>query len=337
VPGRLRTLWSLATRRHLHCEVLLTYACNLRCDFCAFWRRPSGGAERPLDVDGFRRVADALAAEGSLVISLEGGEPFLREDLEEVVATFALHHRPMVYTNGTLVTPGRARRLFDAGLWQAAVSIDYADPALHDRRRGAAGTHARALEALDFLKDAAPHGGAQVHAFTVLMRDNADQLEDLVALTAAHGVGHQFTLLSSRSTDRSADAAMPPTSGIGRRLAALGRSHPHLATFDAYLAEVDRWLAHRRVRPCLVGRQGFTIDPRGNVTPCNERLHECAGNVLDAGWPAVKAQLRRIAARAPCNQCCTLCRGFSDVFGRASFGGLLRAVRGLAGRLAQPE
>ncbi|MHC5056976.1 MAG: radical SAM protein [Planctomycetota bacterium] len=310
----------------LHCEVFLTYECNLRCDFCSFWRR-AGGPEEPLLPDDYRRMSGQLAGGGALIISLEGGEPFLRDDLEEIVAAFARHHYPMVYTNGTPVTAARARRLFEAGLWQAAVSIDYADPAGHDRRRGATGTHARALEALATLRDAAPRGGRQVHAYTVLMDDNVDGLGELLERTERLGVGHQVSLVSDRSPGNGEGVSELPPAGVGRKLMEFRRVYRHLDTFKSYLNGVDRWLAGAPVPRCRAGRRGFTVDPAGNVSLCNERMDAAAGSLTAEDWPAVRERLRALSEKQRCNRCFTLCRGVSGALaGDLGPLGLLRAL-----------
>jgi MoaA/NifB/PqqE/SkfB family radical SAM enzyme len=319
----LRFVAGLARGRFLDCEVVLGYRCNLECRFCAFWRKPvPPGA--PLPASAYRRISDELAREGSLVVSLEGGEPLLRSDTEEIVEAFARRHIPVLYTNGLLVDRERARRLFAAGLEQVAVSLDYATPARHDANRNLIGTHDRAVAALAILAEAAPRGGRQVHAFTVVMEDNVAELEALLDLTRRLGVGHQVSLLSTSGWGRSSGTQRLPPPGIGGEIARLRNRHAHLATFPSYLEEMDRWLDRRcagvggggRGRPpCRAGLQGLAIDPAGLVAPCLERLDSTVGSLLDEGWPAIRARLMARAGSSTCELCCTLCRGFTSALG----------------------
>lgn len=63
-----------------------------------------------------------LSRISSLMISIGGGEPFLRADLPSVIAALARRHMPLLTTNGWCVTAENARAVFQAGLWGASVS-----------------------------------------------------------------------------------------------------------------------------------------------------------------------------------------------------------------------
>ena len=56
-----------------------------------------------------------LASYGTLLISLAGGEPFLRLDLPQIVHEIGRYHFPFVTTNGWFVTPQTARNIMAAG------------------------------------------------------------------------------------------------------------------------------------------------------------------------------------------------------------------------------
>src|SRR5204863_6308577 len=88
-----------------------------------------------LTVAEYDRLAREMADLGTFVVSIEGGEPLVRKDIAGVVRAFAKKHVPVLFTNGWYVTPEIARTLFDAGLAQASVSIDYPDRRRHDAKR----------------------------------------------------------------------------------------------------------------------------------------------------------------------------------------------------------
>jgi MoaA/NifB/PqqE/SkfB family radical SAM enzyme len=75
-----------------------------------------------------RRI-DRLAALGTTVITLSGGEPLLHPDLDDVIAT--IRGRGIIagmITNGYLLTAERIRRLNRAGLDHLQISIDNVTP-----------------------------------------------------------------------------------------------------------------------------------------------------------------------------------------------------------------
>ncbi len=72
-----------------------------------------------------KALLDDLADYGAPVVLFSGGEPLVRQDLEELVAyANEVGIRPVLSTNGTLITEERARALSDAGLTYAGVSVD---------------------------------------------------------------------------------------------------------------------------------------------------------------------------------------------------------------------
>ncbi len=139
-------------------QVLLqvTNRCNMKCNFCDFW--PNGvtpGEE--LTIGDFADLEAQLSEMGTFLVSIEGGEPFVRPDLLEIVRIFGRRHIPLLYTNGWYVNAENARAMWNAGLAQVGVSIDYPDDARHDRRRGLVGAFARAWHAVELFRNSA-HG-----------------------------------------------------------------------------------------------------------------------------------------------------------------------------------
>jgi len=315
-------------RRVVQCLVQVTNRCNMQCTFCDFW--PNGvPASEELSAAEWRGVAAQLARLGRCVVSIEGGEPFVRPDLAEIVHAFAADHLPLLFTNGWYVDDAAARALFAAGLAQVGVSIDFPDAARHDAQRRLPGAFERAWRAVDAFRAAAPHGGRQVHVMTVLMEDNQHDLDALLALSAVRGVGHSVTLLSRAGFRRTA-ARRLPAPPIGRTLAALWRRHPHLRTFGSYLDGIDTFLDGGDLPACRAGVQSFNIDHVGNVSACIEKIDQVAGNVRREPLADIHARLVRRDDAAGCQACWTACRGVAQALGG---GGTWAAWRDLAGRL----
>lgn len=311
----IRLLHGFVARRPIHAIVQVSNRCNLTCGFCSFWENPARKSDE-LTTNDFATISGKLAEAGSLVVSLEGGEPLMRPDIVDIVAAFARYHHPILFTNGWKVTPELAGRLWSAGLDTLGVSIDYPDAQRHDAHRGKPGTLDAARRAIDVMRATAPRRAAQVFVMTVLMNDNADDMERLLALSAEHGVGHQITLISTGGAGRHTRAQSLPPHGIGARLVELKRRYPHFMSFTGYLEGIDTYLAQgdgAAIRtPCWAGERFLNIDHLGDVSPCIEKLHLRAGNIVREPWSVVAARLAALDEPKRCMDCWTSCRGFVE-------------------------
>jgi MoaA/NifB/PqqE/SkfB family radical SAM enzyme len=311
---RARFALGLLQRRPFQCLVQVTNRCNMRCTFCDFWPNGVPPAEE-LTIADYRRLSDDLARRGCFLVSIEGGEPTIRPDLPAIVEAFARHHLPILYSNGWHIDHAYARTLFDAGLEQVGVSIDFPDAARHDAKRGLAGAWERAWRAVEQLLRTAPRGGRQVHVMTVLLAENRACLPTLLAQSAARGVGHCLTLLSTTGFRRDGGVDRPPAAPLSAELVALFRRFPHLRLPEAYLEGMDPFLAGGPLPTCRAGRQSFNVDHLGNVAPCIEKIDRPVGNLRDAPLDLLLARAAALDEVARCQDCWTLCRGMAQALG----------------------
>jgi len=194
-----RLLRSYLSRHPMWCAWQVNYKCNFRCGFCHYWRDPMGELPEQT-VEQFERGARKLASLGTIMVSIAGGEPLLRDDVPQIVRAIGRWHFPFMTTNGWFVTPDLARELWEAGLWGISVSIDYADPVKQDRRRGIKGGFAQAVRALEFFRRSRTKPWQRVNLMCVLLHDNLDQIEDLIKLAAEHEAYFMVQPYSNRKT-----------------------------------------------------------------------------------------------------------------------------------------
>ena len=131
-------------------------------------------------------VTQALDDLGVDVITFTGGEPLLRDDLEELVALVPRDQAiTLVFTNGLLLDRERARSLAAAGLFGIQLSLDSPDPQEHDRLRGAEGCFA----AVERAAKAAVAAGLKLGVSTYVTAETArgDRLARIAALAAGWG------------------------------------------------------------------------------------------------------------------------------------------------------
>ena len=244
----------------VHCTWQLSPRCESFCHFCEH-RAESAGEEK--DAAACAAVSAELGKRSSLLVSFTGSEPFLRDDLAAIVAATAARHFPLLVTNGWLVSPARARAVWDAGLEAATVSMEDARPERHDAQTGVPGSHARAVSALETLVRERTRRTQRVNVRTRLLGGDLDPLERVLGL--ASRCGATVTV----------EAAFPlpvlngDASGLVSRLRELGRRHPHLRSAPPALFAMGQAMSGG-VTGCLAGRAFFNVDHRGRVSKCVE-------------------------------------------------------------------
>jgi MoaA/NifB/PqqE/SkfB family radical SAM enzyme len=300
---RLFRTWS--GRYPVWCAWQVTYRCNFRCGFCAYWKDPAGRLPEQT-LERIRQGSRKLAGMGTLMISIGGGEPTLRGDLPEVVAAMAEYHFPFLTTNGYNVTPRLASDLFEAGLWGASISLDHADPAVHDRRRGKKNAFERAVRALDCFAAARRYAWQRVNLMCVLMHDNLDDIERLIQLAAAHDAYFMVQPYCTRKTGSETFVCRP--GDIGRRLVDLRRRYANFLSNPVFLGRFDEAI-ERGVGGCKAGLAFFNIDSTGDVAICVERRRSPVGNLYELPIQTIVQRLRDESRGNTCTDCWYNCRG----------------------------
>jgi MoaA/NifB/PqqE/SkfB family radical SAM enzyme len=301
--ARLFRAWSAGFP--VWCAWQVTYRCNFRCRFCRYWLDPMGRQpEAPAGL--YEQGARKLARLGTLLVSLAGGEPLLRTDLPELVEAVGRYHFPFITTNGWFATPALAEDLMRAGLWGVSVSIDYADPARHDSRRGMDGAWEQAWRAVELFSSARRHDFQRVNVMAVLMDDNLDQIEPLLDMAARRGA--YFMVQPYGRLKTGSRAYVHHDGKVSPRLLELRRRWPNFLSNPRYLGRFDRFLAGG-VPGCRAGQAFFNIDSTGDVALCVEHRDQPVGNLYRQPVQTLMARLRRAGRGNPCTRCWYNCRG----------------------------
>ena len=300
---RLFRAW---TGRHpIWCGWQVTYRCNFRCRFCHYWHDPLGRADEPT-IAQYADGSAKLARLGTLLISLAGGEPLLRTDLPQIVRAVGKYHFPFVTTNGWFVTPQSAGDLMRAGAWGVSVSIDYARPEPHDRRRGMDGAWKQAWRAVELLSAARVHSFQRVNVMAVLLDDNIDEMEPLAAMAAERDAYFMVQPYGFRKTGSRAHAHNDGP--VSPRLLAMRKRRRNFLSNPYYLERFDRYLAGG-VPGCRAGRAFFNIDSTGDIARCVEHKHQPVANLYRHDIQTIVSRLRSVAAHNHCTDCWYNCRG----------------------------
>lgn len=171
-----------------------TAGCNLRCIHCRRIEVADQLTPHDLTTAEAMTLIDQIAAVGSPVLVLSGGEPLMRPDILDI-ARYATDARLPVAlaTNGTLIDADLARRIQASGVKRVSISFDGADSATHDVFRALSGSFDAAVRGFRALREA----GLPVQINTTVAKHNQAQLEGVLALAKDLGaVGlHLFLLV----------------------------------------------------------------------------------------------------------------------------------------------
>jgi radical SAM protein with 4Fe4S-binding SPASM domain len=303
---RAHLLYSGLRRRLIHLNMQLLYQCNFRCHICDFWKPPFTEMPR-LSLEQVRIIAEKLRPLGPQFISLGGGEPLLHKELFDIIRVLARDNFPVMICNGWYMTPENARMLFEAGLYEVSISIDYADADKHDAQRDKPGSFDRALKALAMLNENRVHPDQRVHMISVVMEDNIDEIEPLVKISKEMGITYLLTFYSNSRGRK--EARIRPTE-IARRLLDIQKRYPELVSLPEFLSRfAEAGEAGHGVGPCYAGKNLYNIDCQGNVTRCIDRLDDPVGNILTDPLETIVKGLQAQFETQDCQDCWTSCRG----------------------------
>ena len=156
-----------------------TAGCNLRCIHC----RRLDVLDKPdpdeLSTAQAKALIDEVATFGRPVFIFSGGEPLVRRDLFELADYARVKGLPIALaTNGTLVDAAMAKRIKDAGIYYASVSLDGSQADTHDLFRGK-GAYEKTLQGMRYMQEA----GIKVQVNFTVTKINVRQVPDVYALT----------------------------------------------------------------------------------------------------------------------------------------------------------
>ena len=121
--------------------IYTNYDCNLKCSYCVAKSGPSV-PRRDLGFANVQRLVDEAVELGFSDVFFTGGEPFILEDIYEMLAYSASRVKTTVLTNAMLLRGARLQRLISVAeavpedKLIVQVSLDGGRPEDHDAYRG---------------------------------------------------------------------------------------------------------------------------------------------------------------------------------------------------------
>ncbi|MFC1582624.1 radical SAM protein [Planctomycetota bacterium] len=243
----------------------VTLAVTNRCPYNCWHCYNAGRDQQDIPLADMQGVIAEMQALGAVKVTLSGGEPLLRPDLEEIVKTFDPSSYLALNTTGRGLSAERARSLKEAGLFACGISLDSIHAEEHDRMRGREGAFDTALEGLrhaaasglyPYFIAVATREFLEREHFDAFMRfaKEAGALEVHLLEPSATGrlAGNREVILNSEEKQKILDYQQE----VSAR-----EDLPILSTF-AYLESGNAF-------GCGAGLTHLYIDGSGEVCPCN--------------------------------------------------------------------
>lgn len=167
----------------------LTHKCPNNCIYCSAKDRAHG---EELTTEQWKKTIAGLQDMGTSIIGLTGGEPLLRKDLLEIVASIDERSSTILFTSGKGVTYEKLVDLKKAGLFGLGISLDSHIESVHNAHRRDDNAFKEALGTIEMSRKA----GLYTMAQTVILRENIseDALFPLFRLAKEMGA-HEVKLL----------------------------------------------------------------------------------------------------------------------------------------------
>ncbi len=290
----------------MEAAVITTYRCNARCHMCNIWKYPTR-PEEEFKPDLLEKLPPLAFC------NITGGEPFLRDDIDEIVSIVTRKSmRVVISTNGYMTD-----RILDVARRNPSIGIRISIeglPSANDELRGIRNGFDHGLRTLLELQRI----GLKDIGFGITVSDrNAEDMLELYQLAKAMRLEFATAAVHNSYYFHKHDNQIERTEHVvecfKRLVDELLRSRRIKDWFRAYfnygLMNYIKGLP--RLLPCEAGTENFFVDPWGEVRPCNgleEHIWmESMGNMnLDSFediWNGEKAEAVRRKVRTCPKHC----------------------------------
>lgn len=277
----------------------VTDKCNYNCRGC-YSQVDSRNDCNDLELSTICDIMDSLRHNGFQVLAVSGGEPFIREDIIEILSfarNTAQFEKIIVATNGTFITDEIATSL--VGLVdEVKVAIDgySSDNGCFIRDSG---SYATSINAVKVLKKR----GVNVCLLPTLHAFNYRFVREYQMLAEEYGVQLAFSILTCDPSDDEVGCYVMKNEHLSYLV---GNVEPHLlSSFDDVAVDNDNLSF---TQSCGAGETIISIDAKGDVYPCH-MLHAESfkfGSILEQGLQDIltaTSPLQSVDQRLECSHC----------------------------------
>lgn len=267
-------------RRELYGTVIVTYRCNAHCNMCDCFKDPTKPSEE-ITLDDIRKLPDMAFT------NITGGEPFIRQDIPEIVEElYKKSNRIVISTNGYFKD-----RIIDLCKRFPKVGIRVSIEGLQKTNDAIRGIPNGFDRGYTLLKNLVEIGHPDV-GFGMTVQDM--NCEDLVSLyNISNELGMEFataTLHNSfyfRKIDNKINDKYHVAQNFEKLINELLKSNSPKKWARAYFNHglINYIYGNKRLLPCDMSKNAFFIDPFCDVIPCNGMAKKAVmGNLHEQSW-----------------------------------------------------
>ena len=282
-------------------SIIVTYRCNAKCHMCNTWKFPSK-KEEEIGVEVYEKLPFMRT------VNVTGGEPFLRDDLEDVINVLRRKTNRLVISSNGFFTD-RILSLFrkrkDIGI---RISIEGL-PKANDELRGIKDGFDRGIRTLIELY----HMEVKDIGFGITISDrNAKDMIELYRLSKMMGLEFATAAIHNsyyfHKFDNKFEHPEVAIEELKKLINELLKSQRIKDWFRAYFnyGLINYIKGNPRLLPCEMGHDSFFLDPTGEIFPCNV-MEESMGNLKEKSfekiWNGEKAEEIRQKVKNCSNNC----------------------------------
>ena len=302
----------------------ITSKCNSKCGYCDIWKHNQAQAGDEPTLTELTKLSSSLKKLGVKEITLSGGEPLLRHDLEEILAVFTQQKmRVRLITNGILLSKDRMERLIKAGLQYIGLSLDTFNSEIYQKLRGVKFELAeQALDSINYGIYLNPQLNVGVNC--VITRYNIGELADFIFKILGRIRGKVVIIFQGymKVPGRKEDDMLPGEDMypvLMNEIKQLIKMKNHgipILNSSQYLRKIPDYLIHNQLNgdfSCQAGYKTVTINEKLQLYPCHylPMIGDLREQSLEEIWFSRKMQTERYKMlKGRCQGC--LCISYRD-------------------------
>ena len=308
---------SLTPNRPYHVQWMVTRKCNYRCKGCNVWQEQD---TKELSTEDIRKGLDILKELGIVEIVLSGGNPLLREDIDQIIEYASRSFITTVYDNGSMAAE-KIDALRNADF--VAISIDSLDPEKNDYIKGVKGSWKKAMQAVKRLHKE----GISVSVSPTISQLNLYEIVDFTKFFLRKGIALWYCLYSYDSSEN-----LDQLFKIGKKndefeitdrkamvelcdsLIEMRRKNGNIFMTKKTLETIrSLYFEGKRTWKCHALQNFFMVDHLGRVAGCH--LHNSVASIFDLPkvWNSEEFNALR-KTYSNCTHCTYLCYIFYSLY-----------------------